>query len=196
MCRGGRILCEFVAGAEDRPDVPEPVAECLTTTDDGLWVVWAHKVAIAFGDLFVPLTGGDPYPRHAAAMCKRGGGHDAPQRNCTCGFHALSRPFPDFGRDQLEVVLSGRIVAAEWESGGVLFRAARQTVIRVQERTKRRRPTPPPPADPSGRLAALRQTGPRGAGPVRLLLPGGRPLFVEVDDDAGYCVRASLVEMT
>ena len=58
MCRGGRLIADFVAGTGARPDLPEDFDEHLTTTVDGRWVVWAHKLARPVGDLFVPLTGG------------------------------------------------------------------------------------------------------------------------------------------
>jgi hypothetical protein len=186
MCSGGRFLAEFTAGTDERPQVPEVVEACLTLTADEAWVVWAHKVASKVGDRFVPLTGGEPYPRDAVAECRQGRRHSAPKRDCTCGFHALSIPFPHFRAHyhQLEVALSGRILAFEWEPSGVLFRAARQTVIRVSEP-----PEPPlPPPDPTGTLAGLRRRDPRGAGPIRLRLPEATPPAVELDDDPGYCV--------
>jgi hypothetical protein len=72
---------------------------------------------------------------------------------------------------RLDVALSGRILAYEWDEGGVLFRAARQTVVRVHEE------------DPIG--PRVRQ--PRGAGPVQLRLPQASPAEVALVDDAGYC---------
>jgi hypothetical protein len=44
---------------------------------------------------------------------------------------------------QLEVALSGRVLAYEWNGDGVLFRAARQTILRVERRSPimRSRPT-------------------------------------------------------
>jgi hypothetical protein len=185
MCSGGRFIASFTAGTADRPEVPDPVAGCLTPTADGQWVVWAHKMARPEGDGFVPLTGGEPYPADAVAECRRGGRHSAPDAGCSCGFHALSTPmfgFAVLGTGHLEVALSGRILVFEWEGGGVLFRAERQMVIRVEQ------PEPVwPPADPSGCLAYLPATCPHGAGPVRLRLPGDVPPRVAVDDDAGYC---------
>src|SRR5438046_2445997 len=62
MCSGDRLVADFVAGTNARPGLPEELEEHLTTTVDGLWVVWAHKLARPVGDLFVPLTGGSGYP--------------------------------------------------------------------------------------------------------------------------------------
>ena len=122
MCRGGRLIGDFVAGTGARPDLPEDLEEHLTTTVDGLWVVWAHKLARQEGDLFVPLTGGPGYPADARAECRRRGargGHDAPDPRCTCGFHALSsRTLPGLpvgdGFTALAVALSGRVLAFDW----------------------------------------------------------------------------------
>jgi len=44
MCRGDRLVADFTAGTETRPGLPEELEEHLTTTVDGLWVVWAHKL--------------------------------------------------------------------------------------------------------------------------------------------------------
>jgi hypothetical protein len=122
MCRGGRLVADFVAGTAARPGLPEELDEHLTTTVTGLWVVWAHKLARPMGDLFVPLTGGSGYPADARAECRRQGvrrAHDAPDPRCTCGFHALStRGLPGLpaghGFTALAVALSGRVLALEW----------------------------------------------------------------------------------
>jgi hypothetical protein len=187
VCSGGRFLVEFRAGTLERPDVPDVVQESLTLTADETWVVWAHKVARPAGDRFRPLTGGDPYPRDAIAGCLTGADHKAPQRTCTCGFHALSTqaaPLVSFGAWQLEVALSGRILAFDWAGGGVLFRAERQTVIRSAAPWD----PPAPPADPAGWLAARPTTHPRGAAPTRLRLPEQAPPTVDVVDDVGFCM--------
>src|SRR5215475_4987323 len=139
MCSGDHLVADFVAGAGTRPGLPEELDEHLTTTANGLWVVWAHKLARPAGDLFVPLTGGPGYPADATAECRfRGvrGAHDAPDPGCTCGFHALSSTtwlLPHVDRDftSLTVALSGRVLAFEWPAEGVLWLAERQTVIRV-----------------------------------------------------------------
>ena len=134
-----------------------------------------------------PLTGGDAYPRDAIANCLTGANHNAPKRTCTCGFHALSTAatqLVSFGAWQLEVALSGRILAFEWAGGGVLFRAERQTVIRTAAPWD----PPVPPADPAGWLAARPTTNPRGAAPIGLYLPERTPPTVEVADDAGFCM--------
>jgi hypothetical protein len=171
---------------------------------DGLWVVWAHKLARPQGDLFVPLTGRPAYPADARATCRRRGArgaHDAPDPGCTCGFHALSSrnlPALSAGGDwaALTVALSGRVLAFEWAGGGVLWRAERQTVVRTERpalfvrtgtvRAKRRDPD-----DPDGRLAVVPAVTPRDSGPVRLNLPVSSPVLPVCHDDAGWCVGSS-----
>ena len=121
MCSGDRLVADFIAGTDARPGLPEELDEHLTTTVNGQWVVWAHKLARQKGDLFVPLTGGPGYPADARAECRFRGvrsAHDAPDPGCTCGFHALSsRRFPGLpaGRrfTALTVALSGRVLALE-----------------------------------------------------------------------------------
>jgi len=128
MCRGDRLVADFMAGTDTRPGLPEELEEHLTTTVDGLWMVWAHKLARQEGDRFVPLTGGPGYPADARAECRRRGvrgAHDAPDPGCTCGFHALSsRGLPGLPAHHaftaLTVALSGRVLAFEWAGGGVL----------------------------------------------------------------------------
>ncbi|MDQ3980909.1 MAG: hypothetical protein M3314_15415, partial [Actinomycetota bacterium] len=116
MCRAGRFVADFRAGAAEVPRVPNLVARSLTQTVEGEWVVWAHKLARVAADGFMPLSGGDPYPGDAVAQCRSGGGHRAPRRNCTCGFYAVSHPLETAGAPgvmRLQVVLSGRILAFE-----------------------------------------------------------------------------------
>jgi hypothetical protein len=204
MCNGGRLVADFVAGTGARPGLPEELHGHLTTTVDGLWVVWAHKLARPVGDLFVPLTGGSGYPADARAECRaRGvrGAHAAPDPGCTCGFHALSsRERPGLrvghGLTALTVALSGRVLAFEWAGEGVLWRAERQTVVRIDrpalpDRTDavlgRRRH----PGDPGGRPAVVPAGTPRDSGPVRLNLPGSPPVLPMCHDDAGWCVGPS-----
>jgi hypothetical protein len=58
MCSGDRLVAEdFMAGVDTQPALPGELEEHLTMTADGLWVVWACKLARPAGDLFVPLTG-------------------------------------------------------------------------------------------------------------------------------------------
>jgi hypothetical protein len=207
MCRGDRLVADFVAGADARPGLPEELEEHLTTTVGGLWVVWAHKLARPVGDLFVPLTGGSGYPADARAECRRRGArgaHDAPDPGCTCGFHALSsRRLPGLpvgrGFTPLTVALSGRVLAFEWAGEGVLWRAERQTVVRIDrtapfgraEGVLRQRRHP---GDPDGRLAAVPAATPRDSGPVRLDLPVSCPVRPVSHDDAGWCLGSSTVE--
>jgi hypothetical protein len=190
MCHGGRLLAVFEVGTHRRPEVPEAVATCLTTTVDDVWVVWAHKVASPMGELFGPLTGGTPYPADAVAECRRGGNHQAPDPHCTCGFHAVSSPWPGFmppRRVALEVALSGRTLAFEWRDDGVLFRAERQTVARLYRVVPFTNLPKDPPADPSGRLCLRRPVTPTGDGPIRLRIPRAAPPRISVEDDAGFC---------
>jgi hypothetical protein len=202
MCRGGRLLADFIAGTREKPRALQ-LADSLTTTVDGEWVVWAFKLARVVGDQFVPLTGRGSYPANATATCLAGSRrrHAAPEPFCTCGFHALSEPqlpgLPTWdGAVPLTVVLSGRVLAFEWHAGAVLLRAARQTVVRVgsplmpgndvaqllaEIEVARQRPD-----DPEGRLVPTRSGDPSGAGPVRLQLPSDYPQ-VAISDDAGWC---------
>jgi hypothetical protein len=207
MCRGDRLIADFVAGTDARPGLPGELEEHLTTTVDGLWVVWAHKLARRMGDLFVPLTGGSGYPADARATCRfRGvrGAHDAPDPGCTCGFHALSSPrLPGLpvghGLTALTVALSGRVLAFEWAGEGVLWRAERQTVVRTERQTlldwteavlgKRRHP-----GDPDGRPAVVPAATPHDSGPVRLNLPVSSPVLPVCHDDAGWCLGSSTFE--
>jgi hypothetical protein len=207
MCRGDRLVADFVAGAGARPDLPGELDEHLTTTVDGLWVVWAHKLARQAGDLFVPLTGGSGYPADARATCRRRGAlgaHDAPDPGCTCGFHALSsRRLPGLpvgrGFTALTVALSGRVLALEWAGEGVLWRAERQTVVRIERPTLSDRAESAPgkrrdPGDPDGRRAVVPAAPPRDSGPVRLNLPVSCPVLPMCHDDAGWCVGFSTFE--
>jgi hypothetical protein len=205
MCSGDRLVADFVAGTGARPGLPGELEEHLTTTVDGLWVVWAHKLARPAGDRFVPLTGGPGYPADARAECRFRGAHPAPDPACTCGFHALSsRRFPGFavrrgGNTALTVALSGRVLAFEWPAGGVLWRAERQTVVRVERpgRVDRMEEVPGGrrhPDDPDGRLAVVRAATPRDSGPVRLNLPVSCPVVQVCHDDAGWCAGSSMFE--
>jgi len=200
MCRGDRLVADFAAGTGVQPDLPGGLDEHLTTTIDGLWVVWAYKLALAAGDLFIPLTGGSGYPADARAECRARGSrdtHSAPDPECTCGFHAVSsQEWPGLpgggGFVALTVALSGRVLAFEWAGEGILWRAERQTVVRVGRSARpdpvveawrmRRRPD-----DPDGRLAFLPAATPHDSGPVRLSLPVASPELVACHDDAGWC---------
>jgi len=195
MCRGGRLIADFVAGTDARPGLPEELEAHLTTTVDGLWVVWAHKVARRAGDRFIPMTGGSGYPADARAQCRLRGDHEAPDPGCTCGFHALSSPrLPGLingpGFTALTVALSGRVLAFEWPRGGVLWRAERQTVVRAQRVPGRRRY----PGDPDGRPAVVPAAAPSDSGPVRLKLPAVPPVVRVCHDDAGWCVESGTLE--
>jgi hypothetical protein len=202
MCSGDRLVADFVAGTGARPGLPGVLEEHLTTTVDGLWVVWAHKVAWQEGDRFIPLTGGSGYPADARAECRFRGAHGAPDPGCTCGFHALSsRRLPGLrgrsGLSVLTVALSGRVLAFEWAGGGVLWRAERQTVVRIERPARFDRMEEVPgrrrrPDDPDGRLAVLPAAAPRDSGPVRLNLPVSAPVLPVCHDDAGWCVESHL----
>ena len=207
MCSGDRLLADFVAGTSARPGLPDELAEHLTTTADGLWVVWAYKLARSAGNRFIPLTGGPGYPADARATCRfRGvrGTHDAPDPGCTCGFHALSsRRLPGLpagrGFTALTVALSGRVLAFQWAGQGVLWRAERQTVVRVgrsapSDRTEGILGQRRHPGDPDGRPAVVRAAPPRDSGPIRLNLPVSSPVLPMCHDDAGWCVGSSTFE--
>ena len=207
MCRGDRLVADFMAGTDTRPGLPEELEEHLTTTVDGLWMVWAHKLARQEGDRFVPLTGGPGYPADARAECRRRGvrgAHDAPDPGCTCGFHALSsRGLPGLPAHHaftaLTVALSGRVLAFEWAGGGVLWRAERQTVVRIEQPalsdwTEAVLRTPRRPDDPDGRPAVVPAAAPRDSGPVRLDLPVASPVLPVCHDDAGWCVAVGTFE--
>ena len=205
MCNGGRLIADFVAGTAVRPDLPAELEDQLTLTVDGLWVIWAHKVARKAADnQFIPMRGGSGYPADAKAECRALGGHDAPDPGCRCGFHALSSSkLPGLPVSlvftPLTVALSGRVLAFEWAGGGVLWRAARQTVVRV-ERPALVAWTEGPfgprryPDDPDGRLAVVSATTPHDSGPVRLKLPASPPVVPVCDDDAGWCMGDSTPE--
>ena len=187
MCSGGRLLADFTAGTRERPDVPDIVAAGLTVTVDGEWVIWARKVAMPAGSLFRPLTSGTPYPADAVAACARGESHSAPHLGCSCGFHAVSSNPTELlrpGSLQLHVALSGRTLAFDWHGGRVLYRAERQTVVRIETdapaRTRRR-------PDPSGQLSRRESPTPTGEGPIRLEIPRSAPHCVRLQDEAGYC---------
>jgi hypothetical protein len=204
MCSGDRLVADFVAGTDARPDLPEELEEHLTMTVNGLWVVWAHKLARPVGDLFVPLRGGSGYPADARAECRRRGvrrTHDAPDPGCTCGFHALSsRWLPGLpvgrGFTALTVALSGRVLAFGWAGEGVLWRAERQTVVRIERPALPDRAEGVPgkrrhPGDPDGRPAVVPAATPRDSGPMRLNLPVSCPVLPVCHDDAGWCVGSS-----
>jgi hypothetical protein len=180
MCTGGELLADFRAGTLERPDVPDIVGDCLTTTVAGEWVVWAHKHAYPVRGRYMPLSGGEHYPVDAVATCRRGLRHQSPDPGCTCGFHALSQLWLDFssaGVVHLEVALTGRVLAFAWPNGGVLLRASRQTVMRIVPRVPLRAAKPD---DPEGRLAMKSVVNPRGAGPVESPLPRSQPPMVMV----------------
>jgi hypothetical protein len=196
VCSGDRLVADFVAGTDVRPGLPEGLEDHLTVTMDGLWMVWAYKLARQAGDLFIPLTGGPGYPADARAECRRRGfrgAHDAPDPGCTCGFHALSsRMLPGLPRNTftaLTVALSGRVLAFEWRGAGVLWRAERQTVVRIERpaRSDRVLGRLRYPDDPDGRLAIAPAATPRDPGPVRLRLPVSSPVVQMCHDDAGRC---------
>ena len=204
MCSGDRLVADFMAGTAARPGLPGELDEHLTTTVNGLWVVWAHKLARQKGDRFVPLTGGPGYPADARATCRFRGAHDAPDPGCTCGFHALSsRRLPGLPAGPalavLTVALSGRVLALEWAGDGVLWRAERQTVVRIERPAWSGRTAGVPgkrrhPGDPDGRPAVVPAVTPRDSGPVRLNLPVSAPVLPVCHDDAGWCAGFSTVE--
>jgi hypothetical protein len=96
----------------------------------------------------------------------------------------------------LTVALSGRVLAFEWAGEGALWRAERQTVVRVGSLALLDRPGGAPgarrrPGDPDGRLAVVPGVAPRDSGPVRLDLPASCPVALVSHDDAGWCAQPS-----
>jgi hypothetical protein len=99
----------------------------------------------------------------------------------------------------LTVALSGRVLAFEWAGEGVLWRAERQTVVRIErpagaDRTagvlgQRRHP-----GDPDGRPAVVTPGAPRDSGSMRLNLPASCPVLPLGHDDAGWCVGSGAFE--
>src|ERR1700732_1230757 len=82
---------------------------------------------------------------------------------------------------------------------GVLWRAERQTVVRIERPAlsdrmggvlrKRRHPD-----DPDGRPAVVLAATPRDSGPMRLNLPVSSPVLLVCHDDAGWCAGAGTFE--
>jgi hypothetical protein len=87
------------------------------------------------------------------------------------------------------------VLAFEWAGAGILWRAERQTVVRV-DRTARPDPLEDAwrmrrrPDDPDGRLAFRPAATPHDSGPVRLNLPAAAPALVACRDDAGWCAAS------
>ena len=174
MCEGRR-LGEVLLGHIERPCVPSCAAPSLTQTIDGRWGFWAHKVAFDLGGGNFQALTRTVYPSDAEAACQRGGGHPAPEVECTCGFHALGSvdALWQFGfmwhadprTVLLDVFLTGRVLVLESDHFGVLFRAERQTVIAVNR----------------GGDRAVRDGRARWV----VALPHRRPTVVAIDDDPG-----------
>jgi hypothetical protein len=99
----------------------------------------------------------------------------------------------------LTVALSGRVLAFEWPGEGVLWRAERQTVVRIErpalfDRTEGVLGQRRHPGDPDGRAAVVPAATPRDSGPMRLNLPVSSPVLPVCHDDAGWCVGSSTLE--
>jgi hypothetical protein len=97
------------------------------------------------------------------------------------------------------------VLAFEWAGGGVLWRAERQTVVRIERSAWFNRParsnrteevpaTRRHPDDPDGRAAVVPAVTPRDSGPIRLNLPVSAPVLPVCHDDAGWCVGSSTFE--
>jgi hypothetical protein len=96
-------------------------------------------------------------------------------------------------------VLSGRVLAFEWAREGVLWRAERQTVVRIERPAGFDRAAGVPgqrrrPGDPDGRLAVVPAATPRDSGPMRLNLPVRSPVLPVGHDDAGWCAGSAAFE--
>jgi hypothetical protein len=103
------------------------------------------------------------------------------------------------GFTALTVALSGRVLAFEWAGEGVLWRAERQTVVRIErpapfDRAERVLGKRRHPDDPDGRPAVVPAATPRDSGRVRLNLPVSSPVLLVCHDDAGWCVGSSTFE--
>jgi hypothetical protein len=99
----------------------------------------------------------------------------------------------------LTVALSGRVLALEWAGDGVLWRAERQTVVRIERPARFDRTAPVRgkrhhPGDPDGRPAVISPVAPRDSGPMRLELPVSAPVLPVCHDDAGWCVAYPALE--
>jgi hypothetical protein len=98
----------------------------------------------------------------------------------------------------LTVALSGRVLAFEWAGEGVLWRAERQTVVRIERTAGSGRAARVPgrryPGDPDGRLAVCPAVTPHDSGPVRLSLPVSVPVLPVCHDDAGWCAGSPRFE--
>ena len=53
MCSGDRLVADFIAGTGAWPGLPGELDEHLTTTVNGQWVVWAHRLARQKGNICV-----------------------------------------------------------------------------------------------------------------------------------------------
>jgi hypothetical protein len=99
----------------------------------------------------------------------------------------------------LTVALSGRVLAFDWHGAGALWRAERQTVVRVDRpamfgRTAGTLGPRRHPGDPDDRPAVVPAPTPRDSGPVRLDLPVSCPVLPVCHDDAGWCLASSGLE--
>jgi hypothetical protein len=91
------------------------------------------------------------------------------------------------------------VLAFEWAGGGVLWRAERQTVVRIERPALFDRAEGVPgerrhPGDPDGRPAVVPAPAPHDSGPMRLDLPVSSPVLPVCHDDAGWCVSSSTLE--
>ena len=209
MCRGGRLIGDFVAGTDARPGLPEELHEHLTTTVDGLWVVWAHKLARQAGDLFVPLTGGSGYPADARAQCRYRGRPGCSRRPRSEMHVRLPRPLKSevarpARRSRLHcvdrcTVRTGAGLRVGPRGSVVAGGAADRGSLRVVGPSERAEGIPGKrrhPGDPDGRPAVVPAVTPRDSGPVRLNLPVSSPVLPVCDDDAGWCVEFDMLLST
>ena len=187
MCSGDRLVADFVAGTDARPGLPEELQEHLTTTVNGLWVVWAHKLARHVGDLFVPLTGGPGYPADARAECRsraprrsrrpRSGVHVRLPRPLEPGVAGAARPRALHGADRCTVRTGAGLRVGRRRgavAGGAADRGSHRAAGPV--RSDGRSPGQAPPSRRSRRSPRCRPRCPTSrfgadtAEPARLLL--------------------------
>lgn len=156
MCAFGELKHDLVVG-DAAEGVPAPL-DHLVVGDGERIGLRAYKYALREGDRFVALTGAR-YPAVARAGCRIDPGHVAPERGCTCGFHAVADDpssvtfgYARWADVRLHVVLSGRVLvfAADDTLG---FRAEQQTVLAADDL--------PEPTDPRLRAIRARRLGQR-----------------------------------
>ena len=188
--------------------LPEELDEHLTTTVNGQWVVWAHKLARQKGDLFVPLTGGPGYPADARAERRRFRASEALTTSPIRGARAASTPCRAGGsRAARRLLLHGADRGAVRTGAGLRVGRRRSAVaggaadrgshrpaspVRSDSRTPGQALAYPEDSRRSPRYRPRRRTSRFGA--VRLNLPVSCPVLPVCHDDASWCAGSSTFE--